>query len=115
MYRESVIPLFVQHWLQNVGVDLTKEIDVSEYEGESSTNLYFGEYLFVGKVLSGPDPYIPNLDGNGALMEPVEIFPGFNLGLSSSVKFGPPVPESFQGKPLVQVMFKVRTPPSDAT
>jgi hypothetical protein len=109
-YRASVIPVHVQRWFERIGIDITKEIEVSEYEGGPATNLYIGEYLFVGRMISGPDPYVPTVDGKGASLEPIEIFPGFSLGLSSSGTFGPPVPSSFQGHSLVQVMFEVRTP-----
>lgn len=112
-YRCSVIPLHVQSWFRSIGIDITKESEVSEYEGGAETNLYIGGYLFVGRVLAGPDPYVPHVDGNGASLEPVEIFPDFGLGLSSSGKFGPPIPKSFEELPLVRVMFRVRTPPMD--
>src|SRR5690242_7352378 len=100
-YRGSVIPLHVQDWLVELGIDIAKEIEVSEYEGGPATNLYIGEYLFIGEVLSGPDPYVPFGDGTGATLEPLEIFPGFALGLSSSSTLGAPVPVPFKGHRLV--------------
>jgi hypothetical protein len=112
IYRTSVIPLYVQDWFNSIGVDVSKETIVSEYEGGPVTNLYIGEYLFVGRVLSGPDPHVPYGDGNGSMLEPVEIDTGFSIGLYTSTKFGPPIPESFKGLPLVNVMFKVRTLPT---
>ena len=94
-------------------MDVSKEIEVSEYEG-GYTNLYMGQYLFSGKILYGPEPYVPTIDGNGASIDLVEVYPSFKLGLSASTKFGAPVPKSFESSPVVQVLFQVRTPPTNA-
>ncbi len=48
--------------------------------------LYIGEYQFIGNVISGPDPFVPTASGNGCSIEPIEVAPGFKLGLSSSRK-----------------------------
>jgi len=109
-YRESVIPIHVHDWFRGLGIDIAKEIEVSEYESEPPTNLFMGDYLFVGKVLSGPNPYLPVVGTAGVHVARIEIFPGFSLGLSSNTQFGPPIPESFKGLPLANITFEVRTP-----
>lgn len=108
-YRAASIPRIVRSFFEQVGIDFSKESEVSEFEGGPDESLYIGEYHFVGNVISGPDPFVPTPNGDGCSIEPTEVFPNFKLGLSSSWKWGAPVPKTFGELPVVTVVFEVRT------
>jgi len=113
-YRETIFPAEVLAFFEEVGIDVSKELEVSEYEGgavESNRNKYLGEYVFVGEVISGPDPYIPFIGGGeGVSIQLEEVAPGFKLGLSANNKWTPPLPESFAAQRLVILLFEVDVP-----
>ena len=88
--RAKVLPPAFIAAIHALGIDATKETELSEYEGgqvEADRNFYWGEYLFVGKVNSGPEAYVEQADGRGSVPALLEVFPGIHLGVSNNTKW----------------------------
>ena len=116
--EDSLPPTFVA-FLQELGVDRRKETEVSEYEGgaiDPNMNLYSGEFLFHGRVLSGPDCYQPHSDGKGAAVV-LSPFEGIRVGLSSNTKWamrGPASAKFHPSESCAVVVFQVHVPRGSA-
>jgi hypothetical protein len=88
-HRSTVFPIAFLDFLQSMGVDPTKETEISEYEGGAihpMRYLYSGEFLFIGRVLSGPDCFRPQPDGRGCSVELTQL-DGIKVGISSNVQW----------------------------
>src|SRR5262245_2057967 len=82
-YRDEVFPIEVCTLFDQLGIDLRKESEVSEFEAgmvDPSRGLYCGTYHFLGSVLSGPDPFVETPDGTGCHIECREITQRLKLG-----------------------------------
>lgn len=55
--RQNAFPLPVREFLVQLGIDITKEFDIAEYEGGSVLRgrcLFVGTFYCVGALVSGP-------------------------------------------------------------
>lgn len=100
-HRLSAFPAEFIQFIRQLGIDPLKETEIAEYEGggvEPSRNLYSGEFLFHGELLSGPDCFRPHADGKGCSLE-LEPLDGIRVGLSSNVVWAMTGPASAHFQP----------------
>ena len=96
-------------FLSLVGIDYTKESEVSEYGGGNygpDCDLYIGHFHFIGRLVSGPDAVVAFHDGRGCKYEFVKVQPGLKIGLSANLDMSGPIPRQFLGEELVAVFFE---------
>lgn len=108
--REEVFPPEFTAILAEMGVDARKETELSEYEGgqvTSGMNLYWGEYLFIGRVLAGPECYITQPDGKGCTIELQPTFGPLQVGISCNLQWAMKLPEFPQASTSV-IVFQVK-------
>ena len=114
--RDDVLPAEFQEFLRKLGIDASKEHDISEYEGGTIVHgrcLYVGVYYCAGVVLDGPDATTVHETGTEYSTETHEIEPGFKVGISSNVP-NSFVPSPFNPRSSIQVTFEIHTPCPDA-
>jgi hypothetical protein len=110
--RGSVLPREFVNFLRLLGIDPTKETEVSEYEAghvQPEVNLYIGEYAFVGDFLSGPDCFDVHADRKGATHQLAPLFEDLEVGVSSNREWVHRGRLSIPKHKAAVVMFKVHT------
>lgn len=88
--REIALPSEFSKVLREMGVDPSKETEISEFEGgavDPTLNRYTGEYLVIGRVISGPDCFEETEDGKGATYKLKPFVSDFNVGVSSKLRW----------------------------
>lgn len=110
--RTVALPTALITQLEAMGIDPTKETEISEYEGgqmHADQNLYWGEYLFIGSVVSGPECYLEQPDGKGCTIKLEQLFPGTLIGASSNTLWANVVPP-FNKESCSALAFQVHCP-----
>ena len=113
--RDNVFPGAFLSFVQELGINFRKETEISEYEDgavDSHMNLYTGEFLFCGRVISGSDCFAVQPDKRGATVV-LDSRDGILVGVSSNVKWamtGPATAVFPQATPRAVVVFQVRVP-----
>lgn len=104
----ELLPKTVIDFFRSLGIDPTKEGEVSEYcENEDGSHLYGGFYHVMGQIISGPDCWIKtgeeisHLETNNL----VEIS-GFKFGFTYGLSL---LPDRFP-KPALQLEFEGNIP-----
>jgi hypothetical protein len=85
-HRGEVYPAEFLNLMSVLGITAKKEADVTGWEGgtvQPGTNRYTGEFLFVGKLLAGPDLYVPVPNTNGFNMVYSSLDARFDIGFSN--------------------------------
>lgn len=100
----EIMPKPVLDFFQSLGIDPTKEGEVSEYyEKEEGMHLYGGFFHIVGELISGPDCWVATSEevshlATNKMIEINDFKFGFTHGISS-------LPEGFP-KPTLQLEFE---------
>jgi hypothetical protein len=108
--RDAAFPSEVASLLVSLGIDRSKETELSEYEGGQvveGRNLYWGEYLFVGSRQSGPECYTATPDGKGCTIELAPVVGSFQLGFSSQLQWARSNYPSFPRERTAVLVFQV--------
>ena len=109
--RDSVLPPEIVSLLASLGIDRSKETELSEYEGGQvvkGRSLYCGEYLFFGRKQSGPECYVETPDGKGCKLELAPVSGSFHLGFSSRLRWARSDP-SFPKERTAVLVFQAHT------
>lgn len=104
--KENVFPIEIENLLNKLGIDKSKEIEISHMTKlENGLHYYCGWFHFKGKF-EGKDCSIPLPSGNGSTLEFEEITDTFGIGFTkaiSNLAF-----ENFEE--IVQVEFDCKIP-----
>ena len=94
--RELAYPKEIQTLFENLGIDLTKENEVSEvYQLENGLHNYLGQFYFAGKILSGERCSKPN-SGD---IELLPITENFSIGFREA-----------QNNSFIEIWFQTNLP-----
>ncbi|MFJ7826640.1 hypothetical protein [Psychrobacillus sp. NPDC096623] len=90
-----------------LGIDPRKEGEVSEYmENEDGTHLYGGFYHVVGRIIKGPNLWVPTKKGSEVSSPTFINYKGIEIGFSNDLVL---VPEDFP-TPVIQFEFQMNVP-----
>jgi hypothetical protein len=104
----ELLPKPVLDLFRSLGIDPTKEGEVSEYcENEDGTHLYGGFYHIVGQLISGPECWVKTSEEGShlATINLIEIS-GFTFGFTYGISL---LPDGFP-EPALQLEFQGSIP-----
>ena len=110
-HRNTVHPESFLNLLDELGIPKSKEADVTAWEPTTTTgtNRYTGEFVFVGRVISGPEMFIPMQDNRSFSIEYRAITANFEIGFSNQpISFSVASTAFGNDLPTVQLGFATR-------
>ncbi|WP_284640785.1 hypothetical protein [Paenibacillus silviterrae] len=103
----ELMPQDVASFFESLGIDPTKEGEVSEYcENTDGTHLYGGFYHVVGNIINGPDCWVNTDSEVNHLSSNLLEISGFSFGFTYTISL---LPADFP-KPAIQLEFQGNVP-----
>ncbi|MEN0056260.1 MAG: hypothetical protein AAGC65_21460 [Mucilaginibacter sp.] len=102
---DRIFPDEIKLLFMNLGVDINKNFEVTDYGDEKTQHVYMGEFHFIGNIIEGNDCSILFKNG-GYYAELVPITKSFSIGFTKRVS------QSFFNKErdLIQIEFTAKVP-----
>ena len=112
-HRPDVYPKSFLNLLLQLGISEVKEADVTAWEPtptSDGTNRYTGEFVFVGRVVSGPDLFVPIRGGQGFNIVYSQFEANFEIGFSNQDVGFSVASQGFHNEmPVAQLGFATRS------
>jgi len=101
------LPEEIKILFNSLGIDPRKEGEVSEYmKNEDGTHLYGVFYHVVGRIIKGPQLWVPNMESSEVFSPNFEKYFDVEIGFSDEISL---VPEGFP-TPIIQFEVQMNVP-----